>query len=232
MKPKVKLSLAFGLVALLVLSSWAWSKRRPPNANIEVPFTSQAPAGNWSEPWQNACEETSIYMVSSFYGNDPIKRDQVIVQIREIFRVKKAEMQVSKDESLDTITQLITALDLPWTARIVYDPTEDDLKNELKDGRPVIVPVYAPALGNLYYQKGTQPDYHVLVLTGYDDKDGVFIVNDPGTKQGEGLRFPYKTFMAAIHDLNQKDYQAGKKAVLFTKENGWQEWLQKIANGG
>lgn len=28
--------------------------------NLAVPFTSQAPTGDWSEPWQNACEEASF----------------------------------------------------------------------------------------------------------------------------------------------------------------------------
>ncbi|HTK04411.1 MAG TPA: C39 family peptidase [Candidatus Eisenbacteria bacterium] len=197
----------------------------PRSASINVPFTSQAPAGDWSEPWQNACEETSIYMVSSFYANEPIKREEAIARIKEILRVKKETLQVSKDESLETISKLIAELGLPWSTRIVYDPAPEDLKRELADGHPVIVPVYAPALGNPYYAKIDPPDYHVLVLTGYDDGEGVFIVNDPGTRSGQGLRFPYATFMAAIHDLNPKDYKAGRKAVLFTNENDWTQWL-------
>src|SRR5690606_41290644 len=34
---------------------------------LDVPFTSQAPEGNWKQPWQDACEETSILMVDRFY---------------------------------------------------------------------------------------------------------------------------------------------------------------------
>lgn len=196
----------------------------PAKTIVEVPFTSQAPGGNWSEPWQNACEETSIYMVSSFYANDPIKRDEAILKIKEILKVKNAEIKVSKDESLATISQLIVDLKLPWTTQLISDPTKEMLKKELADGRPIIVPVYAPALKSSRYG-AYGPDYHVLVLTGYDDKDGVFIVNDPGTKDGEGLRFHYDTFMNAIHDLDAKNYTAGKKAVLFTKQNGLAEWF-------
>lgn len=197
---------------------------RPTKTNVDVPFTSQAPDGNWSEPWQNACEETSIYMVTSFYANDQIKRDEAIVKIREILKVKNTEIKVSKDESLTTISELIDHLELPWTTQLVADPTTEDLKNELAGGRPIIVPVYAPALKNPYYGP-TSPNYHVVVLTGYDDTEGVFIVNDPGTKDGEGLRFPYATFLSAIHDLNSKNVSAGKKAVLFTKQNAIAEWF-------
>jgi len=196
----------------------------PPQTTINVPFTSQAPQGDWSEPWQNACEETSIYMVSSFYANDPIKRDQAVQKIREILKVKNDKIKVSKDESLTTIAQLISDLGLPWTTALVADPTVDQLKAELAAGRPIIVPVYAPLLKNPHYIAGG-PDYHVLVLIGYDDKESVFIVNDPGTKDGKGLRFPYDTFMAAIHDLDVKNFSAGKKAVLFTKPNGLDAWF-------
>ena len=189
----------------------------PTSTNVDVPFTSQAPAGDWSEPWQSACEETSIYMITSFYANDPIKRDQAIVQIKAILAVKDKDIKVSKDESLTTISQLIVDLKLPWETQLVTDPTTDALKKELAAGRPIIVPVYAPDLKNPHYSSVT-PDYHVLVLTGYDDTNGVFIVNDPGTKDGEGLRFPYATLMFAIHDLDPQNVTAGKKAVLFTKE--------------
>ncbi|HTM68469.1 MAG TPA: C39 family peptidase, partial [Candidatus Binatia bacterium] len=212
-------TIPFLLLAACLLPGCAW-RRSPPAASINVPFTSQAPAGDWSEPWQNACEETSIYMVGSFYAEEPIKRDQAIARIKEIFRVKQEKFRVSKDESLETIAALIEELGLPWKARIVYDPKLEDIKAELAEGRPVIAPVYAPALGNPYYGSPA-PDYHVLVLTGYDDAAGVFIVNDPGTRRGEGLRFPYATMMGAIHDLDAKDVRNGKKAVLFTSQSDW-----------
>ena len=224
-------TIPFLLLALCVLPGCALNPA-PRSAKIDVPFTSQAPAGDWSEPWQNACEETSIYMVSSFYADEPIKRDEAIARIKEILKVKKEKLQVSKDESLETISKLIAELGLPWSTRIVYDPTPEDLKRELADGHPVIVPVYAPALGNPYYAKIDPPDYHVLVLTGYDDEKGSFIVNDPGTRSGQGLRFPYATFMNAIHDLNTKDYKAGRKAVLFTSQNDWTQWFEGFGIAG
>ena len=120
---------------------------------------------------------------------------------------------MSLDESLATISELIEKLDLPFTTTIVYDPTVDDLKEELAENRPIIVPVYAPELGNI-----PGVDYHVLVLVGYDDETQEFIVNDPAKTDGQGVHYAYDVFMEAIHDLNSEDYDAGKKAVLFTKE--------------
>jgi len=194
----------------------------PKAAEIDVPFTSQAPQGDWSQPWQDACEETSIYMVASFYADDPIKREEAVRRIREILKVKNEAIKVSYDESLETIAALIDELGMPWTTELKLDPTPEELKAEIAAGRPVIVPVYAPELRIPYYQA----EYHVLVLTGYDDGLGQFIVNDPGTASGEGLRFDQDVFMAAIHDLNPRDKDAGRKAVLFTRQDDWREWFE------
>ncbi len=200
----------------------------PSQKKIDVPFTSQAPAGNWSEPWENACEETSIYMVSSFYQNDPIKRDEAVKRIKEILAVKNKDFKVSEDESLETIAALIKTLNMPWTTKLVINPTAQDLKTELAQNHPIIVPVFAPSLWSATF-KGDGPDYHVMVLLGYDDHTGEFIVNDPGTSAGQGKRFPYDKFMNAIHDLNQTNYRAGQKAVLFTQQSDWSSWLEDLS---
>lgn len=192
-----------------------------PTKNIDVPFTSQAPAGNWSEPWKNACEETSIYMVSSFYADDTIKRDEAIKRIKEIMVAKNAEFQISHDESLQKISELITLLDLPWETEIVENPSIEDIKKQLANNQPIIAPVFAPTLG--ITEDG--PDYHVMVITGYDDVTNEFIVNDPALKNGKGIRFEYDIFMTAIHDLNQANYKAGDKALLFTKPKSGTDWF-------
>lgn len=191
---------------------------------LDVPFTAQAPDGVWSEPWQNACEETSIYMVNSYFLDDEIAREEAAQKIREIFAVKESQITVSKDESLETIQELVAALDVPWTTRIVENPTIEDLEQELETGDPIIVPVYARELDNPYYA-GLGPDYHVFVLTGYDAEAQEFIVNDPGTQQGEAIRFGYEIFMEAIHDLDTERYTDGRKAVLFTEKNQFAEWF-------
>ncbi len=201
------------LALLLLVLTASGCGKLPAQKTVDVPFTSQAPNGDWSEPWQNACEETSIYMVSSFYKDDEIKRTEAVKQIKEILAVKNTEIKVSHDESLETISDLIVKLDLPFRTKIVFDPTVDDLKKELVSNNPVIIPVFAPALGTSV----DGPDYHVMVLVGYDDKSGEFIVNDPGTSAGKGLHYKYDKFMNAIHDLDQTKYTNGKKAVLFTE---------------
>ena len=193
----------------------------PSAKNIDVPFTSQAPAGNWSEPWKNACEETSIYMVSSFYADDTIKRAEAIKRIKEIIIAKNTEFQISKDESLQKISELITLLGLPWETEIIENPSIEDIKKQLANNQPIIAPIFGLALG--IAEDG--PDYHVMVITGYDDTTNEFIVNDPALKNGKGIHFEYNVFMKAIHDLNQANYTAGKKALLFTKQKLETDWF-------
>jgi len=160
-------------------------------------------------------------MVNSFYANDTIKRDEAIKRIKEILTAKNKEFQISKDESLEKISELITLLGLPWKTEIVENPTLEDIKKQLINNQPIIAPVFAPALN---YSAGG-PDYHVMVITGYDDKTSEFIVNDPALKNGKGIRFDYDIFMKAIHDLNQINYKAGKNALLFTKPNEGIDWF-------
>ncbi len=183
---------------------------------LEVPFVSQAPEKNWDEPWMNACEEASILMVDLFYSKSPaITVQEMKNRILNILEVKGREIEFSLDESLETISELIEHLNLGWKTRIIEDPTLKEMVLELENGRPIIVPVYAPELNNpLYTPPG--PDYHVVVLTGYNQSTSIFTANDPGSQFGEKIEFSYEVLMDSIHDLFPEDYDSGSKRVLFT----------------
>jgi len=113
--------------------------------------------------------------------------------------------------------EIINSGNLNWKAHIVDNPSLTIIKDELAANHPVIAPVYAPILDNPKYT-GPRSDYHVIVITGYDDTSSEFITNDPGTKDGKNYRYTYKALMAALHDyLTNKDYTAGAKRVLFTE---------------
>jgi hypothetical protein len=203
------------LLALVTLVGCGNAPREA--SHLAVPFTSQAPAGDWSEPWQNACEETSIAMVDAFYSGRTFDAESAPARIKEVLATKERTSGASDDESTATIAAIVSELDLAWYGETRTNVTADDLRRELADGHPVIVPVYAPALGVSYADAGAV-DYHVLVLTGYDAEADAFIANDPGTQQGEGVRFPVRTFMAAIHDLDQEHYERGPRSVLVTRK--------------
>lgn len=202
--------LIFAIVALGV----GVAKLLPIRNNLSVPFSSQAPAGNWSEPWQSACEETSIIMVDTFYKGGPLTKEEAVQKILDIFKVKQQNFGTSKDESMELVAEIINAAELGWQAHVVVGPTLAQLQTELAAGRPIIAPVDARLLKNPFYEN--QLTYHVMVISGYDNASGNFIVQDPGTKRGANFQYPFDTFMNAIHDYLPKDIRAGRRAVLFT----------------
>lgn len=207
---------AIVILAIAVLGGVGVYSVLPEQIKLKVPFTSQAPEGVWIEPWQNACEEASIIMIDNFYKGDTLTKEKAHQEILVIFDTKERKFGPSDDESMETVAAIINSSNLVWRARVVNDPTIEDLKKELSEQRPVIVPVYARVLDNPYYI-GDGPDYHVVVLTGYDDATGEFITQDPGTTKGKDFRYKYEEFFNAISDfLENGDYQNGPKRVLFT----------------
>lgn len=209
------------LLGLLAVAAIFIFKRVAPilpiSKKIVVPFTSQAPQGNWQEPWQNACEEASIVMIQNFYKDEGLTPEKARQQILAVFTLKKTTAPASKDESIERIVEIINSGNLNWQARVVNDPDLTAMKDELAANHPIIAPVYAPLLNNPNYTS-PGPSYHVIVITGYDDAKGEFITNDPGTEEGKSYRYPYQVLLGAIHDyLANKDYTAGAKRVLFTK---------------
>lgn len=210
---------AVALVSLASIGGASYYLNLPSRATNDVPFTTQAPQGNWAEPWQNACEETSIIMISNFYAGETLTPQKAREEILRVFEVKNREFDQSHDESMERIAEIVDEADLNWRARVVVDPSLDDIRGELAAGRPVIIPVYAPKLTSNPSYGFKDVDYHVFVLSGYDDTQRQFIAQDPGTSRGQNFRYGYDEIMAAIHDfLDNRNYEQGRKAVLFTEK--------------
>ncbi len=183
---------------------------------LPVPFTSQAPQGIWSEPWQNACEESTIAMVHAFYTQTTLTSTTAQDLILHTLALKERLYGKSLDENAATITGVINNF-FPWEARVVEHPTLDDIKQEIDAGRPVIIPASGKALQNPRFHDGG-PIYHTLVIAGYDDTRKEFITEEPGTKYGLDFRYPYDRILDAIHDYvpHGKTRSEGKKVVVFT----------------
>lgn len=203
-------------LGLTMLAAFGVYKVLPEQVRLKVPFTSQAPEGVWTEPWQNACEEASIIMIDNFYKGSTLTKDEAKKEILNIFDIKEEKFGPSFDESMGTIAAIINSSNLNWRVKVIEEPTIEGLKKELAESRPIIVPVNARELDNPYYT-GEGPDYHVVVVVGYDDKLGEFLVHDPGTTQGEDFGYSYQEFYNSIGDfLSGSDDGASQKRVLYT----------------
>ena len=187
----------------------------PSSLNLAVPFTSQAPHGNWDEPYQEACEEASLYMVQQYYRGQPegtIDADRADADLLDIVAFERELFGYYEDTTAQQTGLLAEAM-FGLTARLIQDPTIDDIKNELVLGHPVIVPAAGRLLGNPYFT-APGPIYHMLVIRGYTDQDQ-FIVNDPGTSRGEAFLYDFDTLFYAMHDWNSGgEITQGTKIVL------------------
>ena len=188
----------------------------PTELNISVPFTTQAPTANWDAEHEQLCEEASALMVGRHFAG------------RAITDAADAEagMQTLVDwenQNLGTM-ESTTAEQTAATVRAVYglavelkqNPTVDDLKQALADGKLIMVPAAGQKLKNPYFT-APGPLYHMLVVKGYT-KAGNIVTNDPGTRHGADYVYDSTVFMNAIGDWNNGDPANGKKVVLVVSE--------------
>jgi hypothetical protein len=184
--------------------------------NISVPFTSQAPTGNWNQPWQDACEETAITMVDYFYAGKTFTVANAQKSILDAIRVKEKYIGKSLDENAQAVTDMINNF-FPFEAYIQDNPTVEEIKNEIDNNHPVIIPAHGKYLLNPNFKNGG-PEYHSLVISGYDDTTQEFITEEPGTRKGLDFRYSYDIIMNAAHDyLPDGQTKNGAKIAIFTK---------------
>ena len=187
----------------------------PVSKNLAVPFTSQAPNGNWDEPYQEGCEEASVYMVHAYFSGMDEGRIPASTADEALLQIVEFEMELFgfyKDTTTEQ-TGVLAELMYGHNYQLVANPTVEDIQSKLVQGHPVIVPAAGRLLGNPYFT-APGPLYHMLVIRGYTE-DGQFIVNDPGTYRGEAFLYDFDTIMNAMHDWNEGgEITDGGKVVL------------------
>jgi len=183
----------------------------PASALLSVPFTVQAPLGNWDALHEEACEEASLMMVKYYFNNQAFGSPQQVDQeIKDLVSWETAHgYQVDLTASeLVTVAQSYYGL---TTGRVLTDPTVEDIKHELANGNLVVVPAAGQILPNPYFTP-PGPVYHMLVIKGYSETE--FITNDPGTKHGDGFRYLYQDLLGANHSWNADNILQGEKQII------------------
>ena len=193
----------------------------PSSFNLAVPFTSQAPTGDWSEPYKEACEEASLYMVHSYFEGTKVKKIDTQTATTDLLHIVDFEKQLFGFYEDTTAAQTAVLAEMLYGyghTELIEDPTFEQIKTHIAAGRPVIVPAAGRELGNPYFT-APGPIYHMVVIRGYTE-DGKFITNDPGTKHGEQYVYEADTLMNALHDWNGGgEITEGKKVVLVIYPN-------------
>ncbi len=180
---------------------------------IKVPFASQAPFGNWDEKHEEACEEASILMVAYYLQGKELNKDIAEREIQKMIDFEVNTYGDYKDSNVEEIIKLAEDFYGLKNLKAVYDFGKEELKKELAEGNPVIIPAAGRELGNPYYT-APGPLYHNLVLIGYSGNQ--IITNDPGTRRGEGYRYNIDVLYDAIHNFpgNKDKIREGERAMI------------------
>ncbi|MEI6498554.1 MAG: C39 family peptidase [bacterium] len=180
-------------------------------AKIDVPFTSQAPLGVWDALHEDACEEASLLMINHYLSKTQFDSKQSAdLEIKNMIDYEN-QVGFTPSVTLEELNQ-IASNNLDKTNGIVKTNVSiDDIKKELSDGHPVIVGAAGKLLLNPNFKNGG-PNYHMLVITGYDQTG--FITNDPGTRLGENYHYDFEILFNAIHNFDAKNINEGAKSYL------------------
>lgn len=180
---------------------------------ISVPFTSQAPTGNWAQPWQDFCEEASVAMAVHFVWGVPLTPMFAEMEMQIIKQYQQIVFKKYKDTSASETAYILANLFGFKHIRIQTIRSSDEIKKELTAGNIIIAPAAGRMLKNPYFTP-PGPLYHMLVIKGFDDKQGIFITNDPGTRRGNGFAYSQSRLFDAIHDWNGGDVMKGEKNII------------------
>ncbi|MEK7083155.1 MAG: C39 family peptidase [Patescibacteria group bacterium] len=212
-----KINIIIAGAVVVVAGSFAVTSISSAATLIQVPFTSQAPFGNWAQPWQDFCEEASVVMAAHFVWGMPITPKFAETEMQIIKQYEEIAFKRHKDTSIQETAAILSNLFGFKNIRVRSITMASDIKEELDHGGIVIAPVAGRLLKNPYFTP-PGPLYHMLVIRGFNDTNNTFITNDPGTRRGNGFAYNQESLLAAIHDWNGGDVMRGEKNVIIIKK--------------
>ncbi|HMB65357.1 MAG TPA: C39 family peptidase [Patescibacteria group bacterium] len=164
-----------------------------------VPFTPQAPFGNWQDQrQQDGCEEASALMSVRWARGQNLTRQQALGEIKTISDFLQNKYGEYRDISLLNMRNWIFQDYLDHSrVRVEPDVAIRDIIRELGDGNLVLAPMNGQKLTNPYYTP-PGPSRHMIIIRGYDPANKIFITNDPGTRHGELFEYNAQSFYEAI----------------------------------
>ena len=89
-----------------------------------------------------------------------------------------------------------------YQTELIPDLTPAKVIRYLDLGQPIIIPANGHLLDNSNFS-GDGPEYHMLVIKGY--QDNYFVTNDPGTRKGANFIYTSENLFASIAEWNQKE---------------------------
>ena len=191
----------------------------PDHILLQVPYTTQAPLGNWAQH-QESCEEATLTMLSSYWARDPSVVIDPNAGDASIAALVRWQVQNwgSEDDLTDHRLGELAKGYYGYAYQIVPNAPQA-IREQLAAGRPLIAGIRTHGLGNPdypgyrnhYEQTGWSVPHFVLVI-GYDG-DGVWL-NDPGISKGRGYHITFAQLAHAIDSLDQHHPALNEGQVL------------------
>lgn len=183
------------------------------NVQHTVPFTPQAPFGNWDdERQQEGCEEASVLMAMRWVTGQQITAEEALEEILALSRFQEEQYGFYKDSNVEDTARFMEAYYGFTDYTVVQNFSMEDLKATVLEGSLIILPTNGQLLGNPNFTP-PGPLRHMLVVTGFDSQTNVFITNDPGTRNGEGYEYAAEVLFNAIHDYPSDGNEASAEEV-------------------
>lgn len=186
----------------------------PAEINLDVPFASQAPFGNWDMPYQEACEEAAVIMAHYYFTGVSLTPEKMNEEILKLVDWEKKTFGFYEDTSGAETARMLTEYFGRTKVSVRYgaDVTIESIKRQVAAGHPVILLAAGRLLPNPNF-KQPGPLYHALVVRGYT-KNGLIITNDPGTHNGKNFLYAPDALLNAIHEWNAANILDGKKVMI------------------
>ena len=176
----------------------------------DVPFTAQAPFGNWADQrQQDGCEESSSLMAVRWARGQSLTKDESLKEITGIADWLLKKYGEFRDiSSQDTVDWIFKDYFDYSKVVLVKSVSINDIIGELAKGNLVITAMDGQLMKNPNF-KQPGPPRHMIVIRGYDPLTKEFITNDPGTKNGELYRYDATLLYGAI-----RDYPTGYHEII------------------
>lgn len=186
--------------------------------NKNIPFLVQAPFADWKDPMQqDACEEASMIMIDAWINSYNLSKKDNLEQIVNLSNYIENKYGSWKDSNVEDIQNILKDYFKIEKTQIYYDTNLEEIKELLKEGKNLIVPINGQTIANDNFS-GTGPLNHMVVLIGYDEETRDFLAHDPGTRHGKEYRYPYENFVESIRNYKSSteisDRNEQRKVVL------------------